>query len=100
MKLSLLFVGNRYEHNSSEEVTPTNSNDSDTDKTPPAQPDIEEGVQVEESKSQETEINMQSSSSSSHQPISQQTRLARSSSREREARLASDARVTCSQSVN
>jgi len=58
-------VGKRYEHNSSEEVTPTNSNDAETDTMPPAQPDIEEGVRVEESKSQETELNIQSSSSSS-----------------------------------
>ena len=60
-------VGKRYEHQSSEEVTPANSNDSETDKKPSPQPDIEEGVQVKESKSQETEINIQSSSSSSHQ---------------------------------
>jgi len=78
-------MGKRYEHHSSKEVTPANSNDSETDKKPLRQPDIEEGVHVEESKSQETEINMQSSSSSSHQPIAQRTRLARSTSREREA---------------
>jgi len=92
-------VGKRYEHNSSEEVTPNNLNDSETNKKPSQQPDIEEGVQVEESRSQETEINMQSSSSSSHQPIAQRTRLKRSTSREREARLASDGRVTRSQSA-
>jgi len=92
-------VGKRYEHNSSEEVTPNNSNDSETDKKPPAQPDIEEGIQVGESKSQETELNIQSLSSSSHQPIAQWTRLARSTSSEREARLASDARVRRSQSA-
>jgi len=92
-------VGKRYKHNSSEEVTPTNSNDSETDKKPSAQPDIEEGVEVKESKSQETEINIQSSPSSSHQPIAQRTRLAHSTSRKREASLASDGRVTCSQSV-
>jgi len=91
-------VGNRYDHNSSKEVTPTNSNDSDADKKPPAQHVIEEGIQVEETKRQETEINTQSSSNSSHQLITQQTRLAWSTSREREARLASDAPVTCSQS--
>jgi len=83
-------VGKRYKHNSSEEVTPANSNDSETDKKPLPQPDIEEGVQDEESKSEETEINIQSSSSSSHQPIAQRTRLARSTSCEREARLALD----------
>jgi len=82
-------VGRKHEHNSSEEATPTDSNGSETDKKPSAQPDIEEGVQVKESKIQETEINMQSSSSSSHQPIWQRTRL-RSTSHEREARLASD----------
>jgi len=92
-------VGKRYEHNSSEEVTPTNSNDSETDKKPPAQPDSEEGTQVGESKSQETELNIQSSSSSSHQPVAQRTRLARSTSREREARLDSDVCVTRSQSA-
>jgi len=91
-------VGKRYEHQSSEEVTPANSNDSETDKKPSPQPDIEEGVQVKESKSQETEINIQSSSSSSHQPICQRTRL-RLTSREREARLASGGQVTRSQSV-
>jgi len=92
-------VGKRYEHNSSEEVTPTNSNDSETNKKPPGQPDVEEGVQVGESKSQETELNIQSSPSSSHQPIAQQTRLACTTSREREARLASDVRVTHSRSA-
>jgi len=91
-------VGKRYEHNSSEDVTPTNSNDSETDTRPPAQPDIEEGVRVEESKSQETELNVQSSSSSSHQPITQWTIL-RLTSREREARLASGIPMTRSRSA-
>jgi len=91
-------VGKRYEHNLSEEVTPTNSNDPKTDTKPPAQPDIEEGVRVEESKSQETELNIQSLSNSSHQPIAQQTRL-RSTSREREARLASGVPMTGSRSA-
>jgi len=91
-------VGGKYKHNSSEEVTPNNSNNSETDKKPSPQPDIKEGGGVEESKSQETDINMQSSSSSSHQPISQRTRL-RSISHEREARLASGGRVTHSQSA-
>jgi len=52
-----------YKHDSSEEASPTNSNDSQANKKPPAQPDIEEGVRVKESKSQETDINVQSSSS-------------------------------------
>jgi len=80
-------------------VTPTNSNDSETDTKPPAQPDIEEGVRVEESKSQETELNVQSLSSSSHQPIANRTRLVRSISREREAGLALDVRMTRSRSA-
>jgi len=70
-------VGNMYEHNSSEEVSPTNSNDSEIEESKTRESDVEEGVQetntniwsVEESKSQETEINIQSSSSSSHQPV-------------------------------
>jgi len=82
------FLGDRYKHRSSEEVSPANSKDSDADTKPPAQPDfagdtrtggsprdIEEGTQVDESKSQDTDINLQSSSSSSHQPPSSRTRL-------------------------
>jgi len=93
-------VGNNYVHNSSEEVSPANSNDLDLEESKISGPDIEEGIQeidtgirsVEESKSQETEINIQSSSSSSHQPVCTRTRL-RSTSREREARLASENQV-------
>jgi len=93
-------VGNNYVHNSSEEVSPANSNDLDLKESKIPGPDIEEGIQeintgiqsVEESKSQETEINIQSSSSSSHQPVYTRTRL-RSTSREREARLASENQV-------
>ena len=92
-------IGKMYQHNSSEEITPTNLNDSEAGKKSPGQPDIEEGIQVKELKSQETNINIQSSLSSSHQPISQPNRLACSTSREREARLAPDARVTRSQSA-
>jgi len=82
------FLGDKYKHRSSEEVSPANSKDSDADTKPPAQPDftgdtraddpprdIEEGIQVDESKSQDTDINLQSSSSSSHQPPSSRTRL-------------------------
>jgi len=111
-------VGNMCVHNSSEEVSPANSNDSETKQTSSTQPtvgvdtqvkesktreaDIEEGVQktntniqsVEESKSQETDINIQSSSSSSHQPVYTRTRLARLTSRERAARLAAENQVT------
>jgi len=111
-------VGKMYEHNSSEEVSPANLNDSEIKQKSSTQPtvgvdtqvkesktrepDIEEGVQetntdiqsVKESKSQETDINIQSSSSSSHQPVCTRTRLARSTSREREARLASENQVT------
>jgi len=93
-------VGDRYEHNSSEEVSPTNSNGPELEELKILEPDIEEGIQetntdiwpVEVSKSQETEINIQSSSSSSHQPVYTRTRL-RSTSREREARLASESQV-------
>jgi len=93
-------VGDRYEHNSSEEVSPTNSNDPELEESKIPEPDIEEGIRetntgigsVEESKSQETEINIQSSSSSSHQPVYTRTRL-RSTSRDREARLASENQV-------
>jgi len=73
--LEMFAVIKRYEHHSSKEVTPGNSNDSETDKKPSPKPDIKEGFQVKESKSQETEINIQSSSSSSHQPILQRTML-------------------------
>jgi len=91
-------VGDRYKHNSSEEVPPGNSNDPELEESKIPEPDIEEGIQetntgirsIGESKSQETEINIQSSSSSSHQPVYTRTRLARSTSREREARLASE----------
>jgi len=38
-------VGNMYEHNSSEEVSPTNSNDSKIEEWKTREPDIEEGVQ-------------------------------------------------------
>jgi len=94
-------VGNKYEHNSSEEVSPTNSNDPELKESNIREPDIEEGIRetntgirsVEESKSQETEINIQSSSSSSHQPVYTRTRLARSTSRERETRLVSQNQV-------
>jgi len=100
-------VGNAYVHNSSEEVSPANSNDPELEESKTPEPDIEEGIRetntgirsVEESKSQETEINIQSSSSSSHQPPSSRTWLERSTSREREARLASENQVmTCSRS--
>jgi len=37
-------VGKMYEHNLSEEASPANSNDTEADKKPQAQPDIEEGV--------------------------------------------------------
>jgi len=93
-------VGNNYVHNSSEEVSPANSNDLDLEESKISGPDIEQGIQeintgirsVEESKSQETEINIQLSSSSSHQPVCTRTRL-RSTLREREARLASEIQV-------
>jgi len=100
-------VGNTYMHSSSEEVSPTNSSDSKIEESKTQEPDIEEGIQetntsirsIEESKSQETGINIQSSSSSSHQPVYTRTRLARSTSRDREARLASENQVvTCSRS--
>ena len=99
-------VGNMYVHNSSEEVSPANSNDPEELKT--REPDIEEGIQhndvnvpsVEKSKSPGTDLNVQSSSSSSHQPIHTRTRLARSTSREKEARLAAEnQRVTLSRSA-
>jgi len=72
-------VGNMCVHNSSEEVSPANSNDPKELKT--REPDIEEGIQrnninvpsVEESKSPGTELNIQSSSSSSHQPVHTRT---------------------------
>jgi len=95
-------VGDAYVHkSSSEEVSPANSNDPELEESKTLEPDIEEGIRetntglqsVEESKSQETEINIQSSSSSSHQPPSSRTRLARSTSCEREARLASQNQV-------
>jgi len=94
-------VGNTYVHNSSEEVSPANSNDPELEESKTPEPDVEEGIRetnasirsVKESKSQETEINIQSSSSSSHQPPSSRTRLARSTSHEREARLASENQV-------
>ena len=95
-------VGDQCVHkSSSEEVSPANSNDPELEESKTPEPDIEEGIRetntgirsVEESKSQETEINIQSSSSSSHQPPSSRTRLARSTSREREARLASENQV-------
>jgi len=94
-------VGNMYVHRSSEEVSPANSNDSEIEESKTWEPHIEEGVQetntnirsVKESKSQETEINIQSSSSSSHQPVYTRTRLARSTSRDREARLTSENQV-------
>jgi len=99
-------VGNVYVHNSSEEVSPANSNDPEIEQnssTPPTvgvDTQVEESKtntdiqSVEESKSQETDINMQSSSSSSHQPVCTRTRLARSTSRERAARLTSENQVT------
>ena len=37
-------VGNKYEHNSSEEVSPTNLNDSEIEESKTREPDIEEGV--------------------------------------------------------
>jgi len=95
-------VGDTFVHkSSSEEVSPANSNDAELEESKTPESDIEEGIQesntgirsVEESKSQETKINIQSSSSSSHQPPSSRTRLARSTSREREARLASENQV-------
>jgi len=94
-------VDNMYVHNSSEEVSPANSNDSEIEESKTREPNIEEGVpetntdiwSVEESKSQETDVNIQSSSSSSHQPVYARTRLARSTSRERVARLASENQV-------
>jgi len=65
------------------------------------EPDIDEGVQhndtnvqsVEESKSPGTDLNIQSSSSSLHQPVHTRTRLARSTSREKAARLAAENQV-------
>jgi len=111
-------VGNMYVHNSSEEVSPANSKDSEIEQKSSTQPtvgvdtqveesktrepDIEEAVQqtntdiqsVKESKSQETDINIQSSSSSSHQLVYTRTQLARLSSHERAARLASENQVT------
>jgi len=69
-------VGDAYVHkSSSEEASPTNSNDPELEESKTSEPDIEEGIRetntgiqlVKESKSQETEINIQSSSSSSHQ---------------------------------
>jgi len=95
-------MGNKYEHNSIEEVSPANLNDSEIEESKTREPGIEEGVRetntdirsVKESKSQETEINIQSSSSSSHQPVYTRTRLAHLTSREREARLASENQVT------
>jgi len=94
-------VGDRYEHNSSEEVSPANLNNPELEESKIPEPDIEEGIQetntgiqsIEVSKSQETEINIQSSSSSSHHPVCTRTRLARSTSRERQARLASENQV-------
>jgi len=83
-------LGKMYVHNSSEEVSPANSNNSEigqesstqptvgadtqVEESKTREPDIEDGVQetnadiqsVKESKSQETDINIQSSSSSSH----------------------------------
>jgi len=75
-------VGDAYVHkSSSEEVSPANSNDPKLEESKTLEPDIEEGIRetnagirsVKESKSQETEINIQSSSSSSHQPPSSRT---------------------------
>jgi len=94
-------VGNVYMHSSSEKVSPANSNDSKIEESKTREPDIEEGIRetntdiwsVGESKSQETDVNIQSSSSSSHQPVYTRTRLARSTSREREERLASENQV-------
>jgi len=81
-------LGSRYQHHSSEDVTPANSGESEADTKPPAQPDLSgdtrvddpprnlaEGIQVDASESQDTDINLQSSSSSSHQPPSSRTRL-------------------------
>ena len=83
-------MGDAYAHNSSEDASPTNSNDSKVD----------DPKTVGTSKSPEADIHIQSSSSSSHQPPSSRTRLARSTSREREARLASEnQRVTRSRSA-
>jgi len=97
-------VGNMHVHNSSEEVSPANSNDPEELKN--REPDIEEGVvntsipSAEESKSPGTELNIQSSSSSSHQPVHTRTRLARSTSREKAARLAAESqRMTRSRSA-
>jgi len=74
-------IGDRYKHQSSEDVTPTNSGELDEVTKPPAQPDISgdtrvddpphdivEGIPVDALASQDTDINLQSSSSSSHQP--------------------------------
>jgi len=81
-------IGSSYKHHSSEEVTPANSGESEADTKPPAQPDISgdtrvddpphdivEGIPVDALESQDTDINLQSSSSSSHQPPSSRTRL-------------------------
>jgi len=76
-------VGDQYVHkSSSEEVSPANSNDPELKESKTPEPDIEEGIQetntgirsVEESKSQETEINIQSSSSSSLFPTRERAR--------------------------
>ena len=84
------FMGDAYAHCSSEDASPANSNDSKADESKTA------GTP----KSPEADIHIQSSSSSSHQPPSSRTRLARSTSREREARLASEnQRVTRSRSA-
>jgi len=83
-------MGDAYVHCSSEDACPTNLNDSKAD----------ESKTVGTPKSPEADIHIQSSSSSSHQPPSSRTRLTRSTSREREARLASDnQRVTRSRSA-
>jgi len=84
------FMGDTYVHCSSDDASPTNSNDSKADESKTA------GTP----KSPDTDIHIQSSSSSSHQPPASRTRLARSTSREREARLAAEnQRVTRSRSA-
>jgi len=92
-------MGKMYKHNSSEEVSVTNLSNPEADKKPLAQPDIEEGIRVKESKRQETDINIQSSLSSPHPPIAQRTRLARSTSHERESGPSPGAHATRFQSL-
>jgi len=83
------FVLGKYTHQSSEEVSPANSGELEDDTKPPAQPDISgdaraedpphdivEGIPVDALETRDTDINLQSSSSSSHQPPCSRTRLA------------------------